>query len=122
MNAAVVTSFAEPAHSQPFEVPQTADKPGLRGAARHNRYDGRDLTDETRTGPFWYTAGVNWAGATTLIADPIARAVGGTDLSLPAGLLVSAAVDLLLMTRSSRASTAFLKAPSAAGLSSSRQS
>ena len=29
---------------------------------RRNRYDDRDLTDETHGGPFWYTAGVNWAG------------------------------------------------------------
>ena len=65
---------------------------------RRNRYDGRDLSDQTRTGPFWYTAGVNWAGATALIAGtavasqclatpfytgPIARAAGGTDLSPP---------------------------------------
>ena len=79
---------------------------------RRNRYDGRDLSDQTRTGPFWYTAGVNWAGATALIpatavaslclatplfTGPIARAAGGTDLFLPAGLLVSAAVYLLLM-------------------------
>ena len=35
---------------------------------RRNRYDGRDLSDQTRTGPFWYTAGVNWVGATALIA------------------------------------------------------
>jgi purine-cytosine permease-like protein len=27
---------------------------------RRNRYDGRDLSDQTRTGPFWYTGGVNW--------------------------------------------------------------
>jgi hypothetical protein len=45
---------------------------------RRNRYDGRALSDQIRTGPFWYTA-------------------GGTDLSLPVGLLVSAGVYLLLM-------------------------
>ena len=33
---------------------------------RRNRYDGRDLSDKTRTGPFWYIVGVNWAGATGL--------------------------------------------------------
>jgi cytosine/uracil/thiamine/allantoin permease len=79
---------------------------------RRNRYDGRDLSDQTPAGPFWYTAGVNWAGAAALIAGTavasqclatplftgaIARAAGGTDLSLPAGLLVSAAVYLLMM-------------------------
>jgi nucleobase:cation symporter-1, NCS1 family len=84
---------------------------------RRNRYDGHALTDQTRTGPFWYTAGVNWAGATALITGtavaslclatplftgPLARAAGGIDLSLPAGLLVSAAIYLLLMTRSRR--------------------
>ena len=133
---------------------------------RRNLYDGRDLSDQTRTGPFWYTAGVNWAAATALIADtavasqalaaplytgPIARAAGDIDLSLPAGLLVSAAIYLLMMrsrcTRPRRRRTlpsvdsvhlhaagpdgdshvgrtfsAFLKAASAAGLSSSRQS
>jgi nucleobase:cation symporter-1, NCS1 family len=35
--------------------------------------------------------------ATPLFTGPIARAAGGTDLSLPAGLLVSAAVYLLMM-------------------------
>jgi purine-cytosine permease-like protein len=35
--------------------------------------------------------------ATPLFTGPIARAVGGTDLSLPAGLLVSAAIYLLMM-------------------------
>ena len=68
---------------------------------RRNRYDGRDLSDQTRIGPFWYTAGANWADATALIVGtavaslclatplftgPIARAVGDTDLSLPVGL------------------------------------
>ena len=43
-------------------------------AGRH----GRALSDPARTGPFWYTA-------------------GGTDLSLPVGLLLSAGVYLLLM-------------------------
>jgi len=57
-----------------------------------------------------------------LYTGPIARAADDIDLSLPAGLLVSAAIYLLLMTRSSRAFSAFLKAVSAAGLSSSRQS
>jgi len=79
---------------------------------RRNPYDGRDLSDQTRTGQFWYTADVNWAGATgpnrgtavasqclatPLFTGPIARAVGGTDLSLPAGILVSAAVYLAMM-------------------------
>lgn len=79
---------------------------------RRNRYDGRDLTDESRGSAFWYTGGVNWAGVTALVVataiasqcvntqmytGPIARAAGGTDLSLPAGILVSAAVYIAMM-------------------------
>lgn len=37
-----------------------------------------------------------------LFTGPIVRAAGGTDLSLPAGLLVSATVYLLIMTRTRR--------------------
>ncbi|MFD5120090.1 purine-cytosine permease family protein [Streptomyces sp. NPDC058385] len=79
---------------------------------RRNRYDGRDLTDESRGSAFWYTGGVNWAGVTALVVatavasqcvntqmytGPIARAAGGTDLSLPAGILVSAVVYVAMM-------------------------
>ncbi|MET7326200.1 cytosine permease [Streptomyces sp. NPDC005549] len=79
-------------------------------ALRRNRYDGRALMDESRDGPFWYTAGVNPAGALalaggvvvaalsvdTLYAGPVARALGGVDLSLPAGMVVASALYAVL--------------------------
>ncbi|MEU0275446.1 cytosine permease [Streptomyces sp. NPDC006307] len=78
---------------------------------RRNRYDGPALADETPGGPFWYTAGVNTAGALalgggvtaaalcvdTLYTGPVARALGGLDLSLPAGIVVSSALYAILM-------------------------
>ncbi|MER6396700.1 cytosine permease [Kitasatospora sp. NPDC001603] len=76
---------------------------------RRGRYDGPALTDETPGGPFWYTGGVNPAGAAaiaagvtagalsvdTLYTGPIAGALG-LDFSLPAGLLTAAGVYALL--------------------------
>jgi purine-cytosine permease-like protein len=81
---------------------------------RRNRYDGPALTDETPAGPFWYTAGVNWPGAlaltagvaaaalsvNTLYTGPIAAALDGVDIALPAGITVAAAVYAALMHRS----------------------
>ncbi|MCX5389653.1 cytosine permease [Streptomyces sp. NBC_00094] len=78
---------------------------------RRCRYDGLALTDETPGSPFWYTGGVNLAGAlslaagvasaalcvNTLYTGPIATALGGVDLSLPVGMTVSAALYALLM-------------------------
>ncbi|MGA5066807.1 purine-cytosine permease family protein [Streptomyces exfoliatus] len=78
---------------------------------RRGRYDGPALSDETPGSPFWYTAGVNPAGALALVAGvtaaalcvntlytgPIAAALDGVDLSLPVGMLVSAALYALLM-------------------------
>ncbi|MGW7053591.1 purine-cytosine permease family protein [Streptomyces sp. NPDC054887] len=78
---------------------------------RRNRYDGPALMDETSAGPFWYRAGVNTAGAlalgsgvtvgalcaNTAYTGPIAQALGGLDLALPAGIVVSSAVYALLM-------------------------
>ncbi|MFI5764981.1 purine-cytosine permease family protein [Streptomyces sp. NPDC051563] len=83
---------------------------------RRCRYDGPALTDETPGSPFWYTGGVNRSGALaltagiaasalcvdTLYTGPVARALGGVDLSLPAGIIVSAALYGLLMRRSLR--------------------
>ncbi|WP_067818584.1 purine-cytosine permease family protein [Actinomadura kijaniata] len=84
---------------------------------RRNRYDGRALGDETRGGPFWYTGGVNPAGVIALLTGAavasqcvntpmytgaIAKAAGGVDLSLPAGMVISAGLYVLLM-RSRRA-------------------
>ncbi|MGY1577544.1 purine-cytosine permease family protein [Streptomyces sp. MN13] len=81
---------------------------------RRNRYDGHALTDETPAGPFWYTAGVNWPGAlalaagvtvsalsvNTLYTGPIATALHGVDIALPAGVVVSALAYAALMRRS----------------------
>ncbi|MGA4976606.1 purine-cytosine permease family protein [Streptomyces cinereoruber] len=78
---------------------------------RRCRYDGAALSDETPGSPFWYTAGVNRAGAlalvcgvaaaslcvNTLYTGPVAAALGGADLSLPVGMGVSAALYALLM-------------------------
>ncbi|MBQ0888274.1 cytosine permease [Streptomyces sp. RM72] len=86
---------------------------------RRGRYDGRALMDETRDGPFWYTVGVNPAGALalgggvvvaalsvdTLYAGPVARALGGIDLSLPAGMVVASALYAVL-ARGARAGAA----------------
>jgi purine-cytosine permease-like protein len=81
---------------------------------RRNRYDGHALTDETPAGPFWYTAGVNRPGALalaagvtvsalsvdTLYTGPIATALHGIDIALPAGVVVSALTYTALMRRS----------------------
>lgn len=80
---------------------------------RRNRYDGLALGDETPGSPFWYTGGVNLSGALALAAGVTAAAVSvdtyytgpvaefvGMDLSLPAGVLISAAVYAGLMRNS----------------------
>ncbi|BDM74184.1 hypothetical protein HEK616_76710 (plasmid) [Streptomyces nigrescens] len=73
---------------------------------RRNRYDGPALTDETPGSPFWYTGGVNAAGATALIGGtacaalcmntlytgPVARALHGINLALPVGIAVASAL------------------------------
>ncbi|MYX93766.1 nitrate reductase [Streptomyces sp. SID486] len=78
---------------------------------RRNRYDGPALADESPAGPFWYTGGVNWSGALALGAGvaasalcvdtaytgPVAAALGGVDLALPAGMAVASALYALLM-------------------------
>ncbi|MEU9440193.1 cytosine permease [Streptomyces sp. NPDC048304] len=79
---------------------------------RRNRYDGLALGDESRTGPFWYTGGFNPAGVLALGAGVAAAAVcvdsvytgpvaalGGVDLALPAGLVVTSAVYAVLARR-----------------------
>ncbi|GAA3490800.1 purine-cytosine permease family protein [Streptomyces cremeus] len=77
---------------------------------RRNRYDGRALLDESPGGPYWFTGGFNPAGTVALAAGvvvaalcvnnlytgPIARALGGIDLALPAGLVVSALLYAVL--------------------------
>ncbi|WP_018684155.1 purine-cytosine permease family protein [Actinokineospora enzanensis] len=75
---------------------------------RRNRYDGHALSDESRGGPFWYRGGVHWVGVGALVVGTaaafvcvdipdlytgfVADAVGGIDLSLPVGLVVSATI------------------------------
>ncbi|WP_051732201.1 purine-cytosine permease family protein [Kitasatospora phosalacinea] len=81
---------------------------------RRNRYHGPDLTDETPDSPYWYSRGVNPAGASALLLGTaaaalclstrlftgwIAAALDGTDLSLPAGMLTAAAAYRLLTPR-----------------------
>ncbi|MDV5144510.1 cytosine permease [Streptomyces sp. SBC-4] len=82
---------------------------------RRCRYDGPALSDETPRGPFWYTGGVNLAGALaltagvtsaalcvdTLYTGPVAAALGGLDLSLPVGMTVAATLYALLMRNDS---------------------
>ncbi|MFC8919739.1 purine-cytosine permease family protein [Streptomyces sp. NPDC057116] len=82
---------------------------------RRNRYDGTALVDESPGSPFWYTAGVNTAGVlaltggvtaaalcvNTLYTGPVARALDGLDLALPAGLAVSSSLYALLWRRNS---------------------
>ncbi|MFE9427965.1 purine-cytosine permease family protein [Kitasatospora sp. NPDC006697] len=79
---------------------------------RRNRYDGQQLSDQAPGGPFWYRAGVNPAGIAALVAaagaaalcadnplytGPVARALGGVDLSLPVGVLGGAGVYAVVM-------------------------
>ncbi|MFF9623933.1 purine-cytosine permease family protein [Streptomyces griseosporeus] len=82
-------------------------------ALRRNRYDAAALTDERPGSPFWYRAGVNPAGAlalaagsgaaalcvNTLYTGPVAQALGGVDVALPAGVVVTAVVYAALMRR-----------------------
>ncbi|MEU2074601.1 cytosine permease [Streptomyces sp. NPDC013489] len=80
---------------------------------RRCRYDGIALSDETPDSSFWYTAGVNPAGAlaivvgvtaaslcvNTLYTGPVAAALDGIDLSLPVGMVVAATLYALLMRK-----------------------
>ena len=78
-------------------------------AMRRNRYDGVELLDQERGGPFWYRGGWNVAGITAAVvggiasslflttdawAGPIAEAMGYLDLSVPVGVVVAAALYL----------------------------
>ncbi|MEU6659092.1 cytosine permease [Streptomyces sp. NPDC046821] len=81
---------------------------------RRNRYDGLALTDESPGSPFWFSGGVNWAGAAALTAGtaaaalcvntvytgPLAQALGGVDAALPVGIVVAGAVYAAMMRRS----------------------
>ena len=81
---------------------------------RRNRYDGAELSDESPSSPFWYANGVNWAGIVAMVSGaaatllfvnaaiftgPGATAIGGVDVSLPAGMLTAAAVYVVAMRR-----------------------
>ncbi|RSS81928.1 cytosine permease [Streptomyces sp. WAC06614] len=80
---------------------------------RRGRYDGAALADESPRSPFWYTGGVHPAGAlavgggvlaaalcvNTVYTGPLATALGGVDLSLPAGMTVAAAVYAATLRR-----------------------
>ncbi|MFG3242895.1 purine-cytosine permease family protein [Streptomyces sp. NPDC086796] len=74
---------------------------------RRNRYDGADLLEQRRGGPFWYHRGIHWAGFLAVVVGgltsalwvntsfwtgPIARALGDIDLAIPSGMLTAAAV------------------------------
>ncbi|MFE0019883.1 purine-cytosine permease family protein [Amycolatopsis sp. NPDC059021] len=80
---------------------------------RRNRYDGHKLSDQTKTSPFWYVGGVNWIGIAALAAGAVvagsfllipglytgflADAIGGIDLSLPAGIVLAAVLYTVAM-------------------------
>ncbi|MGW4033415.1 purine-cytosine permease family protein [Streptomyces sp. NPDC004838] len=79
---------------------------------RRNRYDGFELHDETPAGPYWFTAGTNWAGCTALVAGttagalcmnttlftgPVSEALGGADLTFVIGPTVAATLYLTLI-------------------------
>ncbi|MEV0081903.1 cytosine permease [Saccharopolyspora sp. NPDC050642] len=78
---------------------------------RRNRYDGVALHDQTRSGPFWYRGGANWAGALATVAGvlaatlcassssfvgPVSAAMDGLNLALPVGIIGSAVLYWIL--------------------------
>lgn len=78
---------------------------------RRNRYDGYELFDERPGAKFWYSGGFNIAAliavaagavaaalflSTSVWTGPLGLAIGGLDLSVPAGLLVSGGLYALL--------------------------
>lgn len=78
---------------------------------RRNRYSGFDLFDETRTGAFWYSGGFSIGGLVSVVAGgaatalflstdiwtgPLAEAIGYIDLSVPAGMIVTAVLYMVL--------------------------
>lgn len=88
---------------------------------RRSSYRGEDLFDEEPGGPFWFTRGFGLAGIVSVVlggaatalflstdvwTGPGAVAIGYIDLSVPAGLLVSAGLYVLLAGRRIRTGTA----------------
>lgn len=84
---------------------------------RRNRYSGTDLFDERPGGRFWYTGGFGIPGlvsvvaggfatamflSTTVWTGPLGAALGGLDLSVPVGLLVSIGLYAVLAGRTVR--------------------
>ncbi|WP_025105127.1 purine-cytosine permease family protein [Microbacterium paraoxydans] len=84
---------------------------------RRNRYSGTDLFDERSGGRFWYTGGFGIPGlvsvvaggfatamflSTTVWTGPLGAALGGLDLSVPVGLLVSMGLYAVLAGRTVR--------------------
>ncbi|GAA2189821.1 cytosine permease [Leucobacter alluvii] len=82
---------------------------------RQGRYDGLMLFDERPGGPFWYRGGFGMPGLLAVVSGgtaaalcistdvwtgPIAVALGYLDLSVPAGMLVSAALYWVFAGRS----------------------
>jgi purine-cytosine permease-like protein len=79
---------------------------------RRNNYDGLELSDVTDGSKYWFTGGVNLAGAIGVVAGavlallcayapgiftgPIAVALNGFDLSLPVGMLVAGLLYVVL--------------------------
>lgn len=83
---------------------------------RRNRYDGRELSNVTQASRYWFSGGVHLPGAIALLVGiavslmcsaslvftgPLAAAMGGLDLSVPAGLLLSFGLYSLLVRISS---------------------
>ncbi|KHK95814.1 nitrate reductase [Microbacterium mangrovi] len=79
---------------------------------RRNRYDGVELFDERRGATFWYTGGFSVAGmsavvlggiatalclSTTVWVGAISTALGGVDLSVEVGMIVSAVLYAVLL-------------------------
>jgi len=88
---------------------------------RRNRYDGIELFDERPGATFWYRGGFGMAGvvavvvggvatalflSTTVWVGPLGAALGGLDLSVPVGLIVSVGLYALLARRTIRAQIA----------------
>lgn len=79
---------------------------------RRNGYEGLELGDESRTSKYWFTGGVNLAGAISVVSGavlallcayapgvyvgPIGAALNGLDLSLPVGMIVAGGLYAVL--------------------------